>query len=224
LIREHGQQEQPKQPWKRNNEALKWFRWKDEQPPGVPVTGIIRIDLSEPFVMIGVCDHEPKGEGFSFTSPAVAGRQQPWSWKQFVRVLSCMLEVGLDVFVVAAFLVPQLDALGVSCRLVSRSSNCRCGIFVLGMHGDIKGLARDLPAPGMGRHSGPLRSVFDKALPKARVKSVARGEFLGLWFADVARRSAAAVESRAASAEWRALQAGSKAGKKRSRDVDAFDL
>ena len=141
-----------------------------------------------------------------------------------VRVLSCMLEVGLDVFVVAAFLVPQLDALGVSCRLVSRSSNCRCGIFVLGMHGDIKGLARDLPAPGMGRHSGPLSSVFDKALPKARVKSVAQGEFLGLWFADVARRSAAAVASRAAGAEWRALQAGSKAGKKRSRDVDAVDL
>jgi len=33
LIREHGQQEQPKQPWTCNNEALKWFRWRGENLP-----------------------------------------------------------------------------------------------------------------------------------------------------------------------------------------------
>jgi hypothetical protein len=135
-----------------------------------------------------------------------------------------MLASGVDVFVVAGFLVPQIQSLGVSCRLVSRSSHGRCGIFVLGKHGDIKGLEPDLPAPGMGRYHGPLRPVFDQYLPKARVKSVSAGVFLGLWFHDVARHSAVAVASRAASAEFRALKAARKAEKKWSRDVDVFDL
>jgi hypothetical protein len=69
-----------------------------------------------------------------------------------------------------------------------------------------------------------LRPVFDQYLPKARVKSVSAGVFLGLWFHDDARRSAVAVASRAASAEFRALKAARKAEKKRSRDVDVADL
>ena len=110
LIREHGQQEQPKQAWTRNNEALKWFRWRDEKPAGVPSTGIIRIDLSEPFVMIGVVDHEPKCERFSFTSPAVAGREQPWSWKQFLLGLKSgdfQAAVGSGIVGLAAFATPN---------------------------------------------------------------------------------------------------------------------
>jgi hypothetical protein len=110
LIREHGQQEQMKQAWSRNNEALKWFRWKDEQTPGVPVTGIIRVDLSEPFVMIGVVDHEPKCELFSFTAPAVAGLEQPWSWKQFLLGLKSpdfQAAVGSGIVGLAVFATPN---------------------------------------------------------------------------------------------------------------------
>jgi hypothetical protein len=135
-----------------------------------------------------------------------------------------MLDLGVDVLVVAGFLVPQMHALGVSCRLVSRSSHGRCGIFVLGKHGDIKDVEPDLPERGMARYHGPLRPVFEQHLPKARVKSVSAGVFLGLWFHGVARRSAGAVAARAASAEFRALKAARKAEKKWSRDVDVFDL
>jgi hypothetical protein len=139
-------------------------------------------------------------------------------------VLSCILASGVDVLVVAGFLVPQVHALGVSCRLVSRSSHGRCGIFVLGQHGDIKGVDPELPVVPTGRLHGPFGSVFEQQLPKARVKDVSAGVFLGLWFQDVARRSACAVASRAASAEFRALKAARKAQKKRSRDVDVADL
>jgi hypothetical protein len=106
LIREHGQQETSKQPFQRNNEALKWFRWRDEKLVGKPTTGHIRIDLSEPYVMIGVCDHEPNSERFTFESPAVAGLEQPWSWKQFFLGLKSgdfQAAVGSGIVGLAAF-------------------------------------------------------------------------------------------------------------------------
>jgi hypothetical protein len=87
MILEQGRQERPQQPWTRNNQALKWFRWRDERPAGVPLTGVIRIDLSQTWVTIGAIEHDPSNELFHFDSPAVAGHVQEWSWKQFLVAL-----------------------------------------------------------------------------------------------------------------------------------------
>jgi hypothetical protein len=140
------------------------------------------------------------------------------------RVVSCMLEPGLDVEKVASMLLPHIDALGVACQLVSQNSNGSWGIFVLGRRNEIKGIDFKLSFSGLGRVPNPLPWAFDQYLPKAVCKGVAGGTFLGLWFQYVSRRTAPAVAARAVSAECRALKAVGKAAQKRSRPVDDSDL
>ena len=109
MIIEQGARERPQQPWSRNNQAQKWFRWRDEEPVGVPRTGVTRIDLAEPCVMIGAIDHEPSNENFSFASPAVAGREEAWFWKQFLLALrpgDFKATVGLGIVGISAFATP----------------------------------------------------------------------------------------------------------------------
>jgi hypothetical protein len=109
MILEQGRQERPQQPWTRNNQALKWFRWRDERPAGEPRTGVIRIDLSQTWVQIGAIEHDPSNELFHFDSPAVAGHVEEWSWKQFLvalRPADFRETVGLGITEIAAFATP----------------------------------------------------------------------------------------------------------------------
>ena len=77
-----------KQPWKLNNTALKYMRWAGEKPEGVPLKDgycwNVPIDI---VVEIGEMEHDAKGPGFSFDSPAVAGKMQRWSATQFLASL-----------------------------------------------------------------------------------------------------------------------------------------
>ena len=77
-----------KQQWKLNNTALKYMRWAGEKPEGVPLEDgycwVVPIDI---VVEIGEMEHDAKGPGFSFDSPAVAGKMQRWSATQFLANL-----------------------------------------------------------------------------------------------------------------------------------------
>ena len=89
-------QAQEKQSWSANNEALKWFRWMSEDPPGVPTTRRWEFDFAK-VATIGVMSRDDKGPGFSFTDAVCVGQEQFWSPAQFLTQLrpSSVEELGL---------------------------------------------------------------------------------------------------------------------------------
>jgi hypothetical protein len=139
-----------------------------------------------------------------------------------VAALSC--EAGFNVFDLLALLSPATASLGVCCRLVSHDGDMRCGIIVMGAHGEIKGAVASRAGTGPSVRSPRAPAAFAVALPRATCKGVAGGRFLGLWFQTVSRRTQAALAQRSTNAEVRALESSARAGQKRSRSVDSGDL
>ena len=77
--------QQPKQVWHLNSHALKYARFLGEDPAGVPKAhGILGPFDFDELTKIGAIEHAPKGPGFSFNTPAVAGRFVDWSPAQFL--------------------------------------------------------------------------------------------------------------------------------------------
>ena len=70
------------QPNKRHNDALKFFRWRNESSPGVPSVppSGIQIPLDEEFIMIEVPQRDAQG-GTNFYFVNENGDMQPWSWR-----------------------------------------------------------------------------------------------------------------------------------------------
>ena len=70
-------------PKRRDNQALKYYRHVGENSG----TTHFEVDLGAAYMKVGMIDHAAKGEFFDFDSPAVAGRFQPWSWRQCLHHL-----------------------------------------------------------------------------------------------------------------------------------------
>ena len=70
------------QSFKLNNVALKWIRDSHEDPPGHPTTDCVDLTGSDPYE-IGVIERHG-GMEYQF----VAGRTQPWSWRQMLAAMS----------------------------------------------------------------------------------------------------------------------------------------
>lgn len=87
-LRDIAARQGPRQPWRLNSQALKFFRWAGEDPVGVPVDARRTVALPLDGVQaIGVMEHAARGPGFSFDAPAVAGQFVDWSPAQFVLAL-----------------------------------------------------------------------------------------------------------------------------------------
>ena len=77
----------PRQPWRLNNHALKFMRFKGEDPVGVPRDGGSVVCNLAGGHCIKEMEHDVKGPGFSFTSPLVEGKFLSWSPAQFLTEL-----------------------------------------------------------------------------------------------------------------------------------------
>ena len=72
------------QVWGSNNQALKYFRYMGEEPCGVSNGTICWDLLLNENIGIGQMEHAKRGTGFSFDSPAVAGKMQVWYPAKFL--------------------------------------------------------------------------------------------------------------------------------------------
>ena len=78
----------PTQKWALNSQALKYTRHLGEDPPGVLKEDRVECQFGlDQVVCIGEMEHSLWGPGFSFDSPAVAGKMLRWSPAQFLTQL-----------------------------------------------------------------------------------------------------------------------------------------
>ena len=78
----------PLQRWSLNSQALKYTRYLGEEPEGVLKSRLVFCEFAlDQVVSIGEMEHDNSGPGFTFDSPAVAGKMVDWSPAQFLTQL-----------------------------------------------------------------------------------------------------------------------------------------